>query len=80
MSNASPFGTVPDEVVAKVKAYGHGLLSKWSPQQTILAHPVCWFIPCLLASVSHHTQVTGWFVTHGGQNSIVESITLGVPM
>ncbi|KAK7682538.1 hypothetical protein QCA50_014338 [Cerrena zonata] len=62
-SHASPFAVIPDEIQAKVKAYGKGFLSKWSPQQTILAHPA-----------------TGWFVTHGGQNSVVEAITLGVPM
>ncbi|KAK7681774.1 hypothetical protein QCA50_015121 [Cerrena zonata] len=63
-SHASPFGhTLPDEVVAKVNAYGKGLLSKWSPQQTILSHPA-----------------TGWFVTHAGQNSVMEAMTLGVPM
>ena len=37
MSHASPFASVPDEVLAKVKAYGAGLLSEWSPQQTILS-------------------------------------------
>lgn len=31
---------VPDEIKEKVKAYGKGLLSPWSPQQTILEHPV----------------------------------------
>ena len=34
---------VPDDVINKVKAYGKGLLSKWSPQQTILSHPVSSF-------------------------------------
>lgn len=31
---------VPDEVKEKVKAYGKGMLTPWSPQQTILEHPV----------------------------------------
>jgi len=40
MSLASPFAKPPDGFEAKVEAYGMGLLSKWSPQQTILSHPV----------------------------------------
>ncbi|CDO72764.1 Glycosyltransferase Family 1 protein [Trametes cinnabarina] len=64
LSHASPFAdTLPDEIVNKVKAYGKGFLSQWSPQQSILEHPA-----------------TGWFVTHCGHNSVVESITAGVPM
>ncbi len=40
-SHASPFaGVLPDAITAKVKAYGKGLLSPWSPQQSILNHPV----------------------------------------
>ena len=34
---------VPDDVINKVKAYGKGELTKWSPQQTILSHPVSSF-------------------------------------
>jgi len=62
-SHASPFAMIPEEIATKVREYGLGLLSKWSPQQNILAHPV-----------------TGWFLTHCGQNSFVESVTMGVPM
>lgn len=40
MSHASPFAKVPDWITAKAKATGLGLLSPWSPQQTILIHPV----------------------------------------
>lgn len=40
LSHASQIAVVPEEVRAKVDAYGSGLLSKWTPQQTILAHPV----------------------------------------
>ncbi|KAL7281193.1 hypothetical protein ACG7TL_004501 [Trametes sanguinea] len=64
LSHASPFaGVLPDDIVNKVKAYGKGLLSQWSPQQTILEHPA-----------------TGWIVTHGGHNSVIESISAGVPL
>ena len=44
---------IPDEVIAKVKAHGRGLLSKWSPQQTILSHPVSPFTP---GYSSHHAD------------------------
>ncbi|OCH85811.1 UDP-Glycosyltransferase/glycogen phosphorylase [Obba rivulosa] len=63
MSHASPLAAVPDAVRQKVEASGLGLLSPWSPQQTILAHPA-----------------TAWFVTHGGHNSVIESVSCGVPM
>ena len=32
---------VPDEIKEKVKTYGKGVLSPWTPQQLILDHPVC---------------------------------------
>ncbi|KAI0674842.1 UDP-Glycosyltransferase/glycogen phosphorylase [Trametes maxima] len=45
LSHASPVAVVPDEIKEKVKAYGKGLLSPWSPQQTILEHPATgWFL------------------------------------
>jgi len=63
LSHASPFATIPNDVATKVEQYGLGILSPWSPQQTILAH-----------------SATGWFLTHCGQNSTLEAITLGVPL
>nr|VWP02307.1 Trihydroxynaphthalene reductase (EC (T3HN reductase) [Ganoderma boninense] len=46
LSHASPFAAkIPDEIQEKVKAYGKGFLSPWTPQQLILDHPVTgWFI------------------------------------
>ncbi|KAI0631464.1 UDP-Glycosyltransferase/glycogen phosphorylase [Trametes polyzona] len=45
LSHASQTATVPDDVREKVKAYGKGVLSPWSPQQTILEHPATgWFL------------------------------------
>ncbi|KAI0827302.1 UDP-Glycosyltransferase/glycogen phosphorylase [Trametes gibbosa] len=45
MSHASPMAVVPEEVKEKVQAYGKGVLSPWSPQQTILEHPATgWFV------------------------------------
>ncbi|KAI0631466.1 UDP-Glycosyltransferase/glycogen phosphorylase [Trametes polyzona] len=45
LSHASQMATIPDDVREKVKAYGKGVLSPWSPQQTILEHPATgWFL------------------------------------
>lgn len=63
MSYAAPTAYIPDIVSQMIKKYGLGLVTRWSPQQTILAHPV-----------------TGWFLTHAGQNSSIEAISAGVPM
>ncbi|KAH9925915.1 UDP-Glycosyltransferase/glycogen phosphorylase [Epithele typhae] len=63
MSAASPFCVVPDEVRVKVKSYGKGLISTWTPQQMILDHPV-----------------TGWYLSHGGQNGVTEAIASCVPL
>ncbi|KAI9066607.1 glycosyltransferase family 1 protein [Trametes sanguinea] len=64
LSHASPrAGVLPVEIVEKVRTYGKGMLSPWTPQQVVLEH-----------------KATGWFVTHCGQNSVIESIVAGVPM
>lgn len=63
MSLASSFAKSPEGFEAKVAEHGMGLLSKWTPQQTILSHPV-----------------TGWFVSHCGQNGILESMVAGIPL
>ncbi|KAI0356299.1 UDP-Glycosyltransferase/glycogen phosphorylase [Trametes cingulata] len=45
LSHASPLAVVPDDVREKVKAYGKGIISAWTPQQLILDHPATgWFI------------------------------------
>ncbi|GJE92138.1 glycosyltransferase family 1 protein [Phanerochaete sordida] len=45
MALASPFCSLPDEVAAKVKASGTGLIVPWAPQQALLEHPVTgWFV------------------------------------
>ncbi|OBZ67123.1 Anthocyanidin 3-O-glucosyltransferase [Grifola frondosa] len=38
LSHASPLAVVPEEVSRKVREYRLGLLSPWTPQQTILDH------------------------------------------
>ncbi|KIJ36596.1 glycosyltransferase family 1 protein, partial [Sphaerobolus stellatus SS14] len=64
-----PTAVVPDEIATKVKESGIGLFSTWTPQQLILAHKA----PLIL-------QATGWFLSHCGQNSVLESMAEGVPM
>ncbi|KAI0661267.1 UDP-Glycosyltransferase/glycogen phosphorylase [Cubamyces menziesii] len=54
---------MPLSVQNRITLYQKGLISPWTPQQTILQHPA-----------------TGWFLTHGGHNSVMESIIAGVPM
>ncbi|TFK89457.1 glycosyltransferase family 1 protein [Polyporus arcularius HHB13444] len=45
LSHASPFASITDEIREKVKAYGKGVLSPWTPQQLILDHPATgWFV------------------------------------
>ncbi|KAF8515657.1 hypothetical protein JB92DRAFT_2829592 [Gautieria morchelliformis] len=39
LSHASPMAVIPTVYVEKIKQSGIGLLSKWSPQQTVLNHP-----------------------------------------
>ena len=39
-SHASPMAQVPDEVQEKVSTSGLGFLTRWSPQQYVLSHPV----------------------------------------
>ncbi|PAV19564.1 UDP-Glycosyltransferase glycogen phosphorylase [Pyrrhoderma noxium] len=62
-SHASPMAIIPEEVTAKVKASGLGLMATWLPQQMIFRHKAC-----------------GWFLSHGGHNSVMESLTAGIPM
>ncbi|PIL32319.1 hypothetical protein GSI_05565 [Ganoderma sinense ZZ0214-1] len=63
LAHVSELASIPEEVKEKVKSYGKGVLSPWTPQYLILDHPA-----------------TGWFLTHGGHNSVIESISAGVPM
>ncbi|EIW63502.1 UDP-Glycosyltransferase/glycogen phosphorylase [Trametes versicolor FP-101664 SS1] len=59
-SMASP---IPDDVKARIEAYGNAIVSDWVPQQALLGH-----------------LAIGWYLTHGGHNGNMESITSGVPM
>ncbi|EIN06267.1 UDP-Glycosyltransferase/glycogen phosphorylase [Punctularia strigosozonata HHB-11173 SS5] len=63
LAHASPQAIIPEEISAKIERSGLGILSKWTPQEKILAH-----------------KAIGWFLTHSGQNSVIESLSAGVPM
>ncbi|THH23192.1 hypothetical protein EUX98_g7990 [Antrodiella citrinella] len=63
LSCGSPTAKLSESFTDKVEQSEVGLLSRWSPQQTILVHPAL-----------------GWFVTHAGQGSVLESVQSGVPM
>ncbi|TCD71978.1 hypothetical protein EIP91_000110 [Steccherinum ochraceum] len=66
LSHGSPLAQLTDTFKAKVEQSGLGLLSAWSPQQTILAHPALgWFVShcghnSALEAVSSGTPVICW--------------------
>ncbi|KAF9557517.1 UDP-Glycosyltransferase/glycogen phosphorylase [Agrocybe pediades] len=45
LSHASPFASLTEEITRKVQESGIGQLTKWCPQQYVLAHPATgWFL------------------------------------
>ena len=83
MGYASAWAAIPDTIQKKVDAYPMGMLSRWCPQHIILSHEVHegQYLCCdCQADCVLCLQVTGWFLTHGGHNSVIEAIGQGVPM
>ena len=80
---ASPSANISEQLIEKVKSSGLGMLTKWSPQQFILNHPVL-YPHCLfwlnIGTYKILLQATGWFVSHGGFNGVTESLGSGVPL
>jgi hypothetical protein len=85
LSHASPLAKLSEQQIEKIKSSGLGKLIIWSPQQFILNHPVIiilfyFTLSSILIKIKIIPQATGWFVTHGGFNSITESLGSGIPL
>jgi hypothetical protein len=82
-AHASPSAKISEQLIEKVKSSGLGKLTTWSPQQFILNHPVLYpyfYLTWLNTYNKILLQATGWFVSHGGFNSVTESLRSGIPL
>lgn len=52
LGHGSPFAVIPDEIKAKVAAYGKGMMSSWTPQQVVLDHPA---LGCFVTHGGHNS-------------------------
>ena len=82
-AHASPYAQISEHLPEKVKSSGLGMLITWSPQQFILNHPVLFSYFNLSWLNTYNKilrQATGWFVSHSGFNSVIESLGSGIPL
>ncbi|KAI0743898.1 UDP-Glycosyltransferase/glycogen phosphorylase [Daedaleopsis nitida] len=90
LSHASPVamipGQIPDDLKEKVKAYGKGMMSNWTPQQLILDHPATGWFVChgghngVTESISSGVPMILWpFIGDQGPNAVhlVENLKIG---
>ena len=82
LSHASPLAKLSEQQIERIKSSGLGKLINWSPQQFILNHPVIiiLFFTCPGYNNKIFRQATGWSLTHGGFNTITESLGSGIPL
>ena len=58
LANPSPIATLSEQLVERIHLSGLGMMTKWSPQQFILNHPVFFFtsIPTSPTCPIAHTE------------------------
>ena len=74
---------IPLEMQKRVAEYGHGLLADWVPQQALLEHPVSKLVHLITYVLAIRTKNfilgDGMVISHGGHNSVLETINAGIP-
>ena len=82
MTRPSPYAQIPDAFLAKLRDYQDAFIAEWIPQLAVLEHPVSVlsYRSANFRLTKGLPQATGWYLTHGGHNSVLESIYAGVPM
>ena len=61
---ASPTATLSEQLIEKIKSSGLGMITKWSPQQFILSHPVLpsQFVTCVGSILKN--SIGDWMVRY----------------